>query len=417
MSLPRVTDRSRVISYQRCPRARWFEYYATGSGVRRKGASVPLVTGGVVHEGLACLLGGRMVEEAVSETLKAYDEMVSERGFEPVSESDDVAYTQREQRALAEALVRVWAKVGLPKLLEEFQVLSVEEEIEFSLPVSLIKFMSRPDAVLRERASGDLYVLSFKTAAKVDKRRFAEAQHDDQGISEMIAVESQMGQKAMGVRYEFLVKGDRSREKDAEGEETGRWVTHSRLLRAYVKRGVTSAEDEFRVRYKWHCEGPHVAHGKVKTWNCPGDKWHKLGMEWVKTDVWDLPGGVKGWVDWLAENASSELEAVVAVPPPVYRHQAEVESWLRQVAAREHSVWIKADTLDKIDVEKPLFAESLDHFFPQHRRSCDWPGACQFQPICFGPVSAGNPLLDSGFEKRIPNHPAEEDAWKSQVLS
>src|ERR1700678_2025101 len=112
------------------------------------------------------------------------------------------AWLYAEQSALVEGLVRAYARRRLRPLLEEFEVLEVEREGDWELGelndgrwycdnckaackavtggnppacfdcacparyvASAIRFMSRPDALLRSRADNSLYLLSFKTAA------------------------------------------------------------------------------------------------------------------------------------------------------------------------------------------------------------------------------------------------------------
>ena len=51
-----ATDRSRIITAQRCRRARWYEYHEQGTGIQSARKALPLAVGGAVHEGLAVLL-------------------------------------------------------------------------------------------------------------------------------------------------------------------------------------------------------------------------------------------------------------------------------------------------------------------------------------------------------------------------
>ena len=53
-------------------------------------------------------------------------------------------------------------------------------------------FMSRPDALLLEKSSGQLYLQSFKTTSGWDVRRARDAEHDMQGLSEGVEVERRL---------------------------------------------------------------------------------------------------------------------------------------------------------------------------------------------------------------------------------
>ena len=97
------------------------------------------------------------------------------------------AFKIREGRALVEALVRTYYKVGLPLLLDRYEILLVEKEMA-SLIVDneeiTVQMNGRADAILREKATGNLAALSIKTPKKLDYRSDANWKEDDQGISE-----------------------------------------------------------------------------------------------------------------------------------------------------------------------------------------------------------------------------------------
>ena len=185
---PTLTDRSRTLAFHECPRRRFYGYEYLGTGVRLKAAAVPLITGTYVHEGLACLLLGKPVEEAVQIALEGYMLEVESRGIQLESIHQDKLYIAYEQKALIEALLRAYAIHQLPILLKDYVVLEVEREEVLPLSSNLI-WQARLDALLMEKAEGnDLHIMSFKTAASFDKRTDAGNRHDMQGISEAAAV-------------------------------------------------------------------------------------------------------------------------------------------------------------------------------------------------------------------------------------
>jgi PD-(D/E)XK nuclease superfamily len=245
------TDRSRIETYQRCPRLRWLEYHEAGTGLSPAKKSLPLAVGGSVHVGLQHLLLGAGEDAAVVAALDDFSTFKSalaldiaeqsalataldprdagfnaqltataaELGMSPddpalgelltrqrnsAAEFDDWLY--REQSALVEGMVRAYARRRLRPLLEEFEVLEVEREGQWLLSHRDddpdadcyegydLHFMSRPDALLRSRADNSLYILSFKTAASWDIRKERDAQHDMQGLSEGVEVEKRLGE-------------------------------------------------------------------------------------------------------------------------------------------------------------------------------------------------------------------------------
>src|SRR5512146_1217478 len=127
------TRRSAIVSGQRCPRKRYWEYLAlptechcrqpnsrtseadancptchgTGiqSGIMRERLNVPLLVGSAVHAGLAELLNGVDVENSVATALIGYNNEVNQCGLE-LHDNEEAEYVAAEQRALTEALVR-----------------------------------------------------------------------------------------------------------------------------------------------------------------------------------------------------------------------------------------------------------------------------------------------------------------------
>jgi hypothetical protein len=228
------TDRSRYITAERCKRRRWYEYHEGGLGIRSASMPLPLAVGGSVHVGLAALLSGATEEDAVAAALLDFAQYTpaleldsgEQAAFAPPAAGEDPelagmvlaskgrfdAYLVNEQTALVEAMVRAYARRRLRPLLEQYEVLEVEREGSWTLheehgPEDFTKmgdgeriyprswqlmFMSRPDALLLDRASRQLYLLSFKTTGGWDVCKARDIEHDMQGLSEGIEVERRL---------------------------------------------------------------------------------------------------------------------------------------------------------------------------------------------------------------------------------
>lgn len=448
------TDRSRTIEFQRCPRARYWGYEYRGRGVAPIRLSIPLAVGTYVHVGLGAMLSDVRderpvdVDEAVRMALAGYDDLIQRRGLN-VEANAEMQFTYQEQRALIEAMIRAYAIRRLPLLLEEFEVLEVEREDEFELgpvPVGVsantdgnlarvvpveepLSWMSRADGLLRRKADGDLYVLSFKTAGDWDIRKENENSHDMQGLSESAAIEDRLARdwervhvegafnpaepastdyenwlkressapRIMGVKMEFLLKGDRRKNK-----VTGRYEQYSPLIRAWRQQGITQDDDRYAWRYEWEEEDPQTGLSKTR----------RLGKGWTPFFAWELSGGVKGWIARLASGtvqpeAGDALDAQFITPIPYFRHEADIARWRRQVTAQEIEVARtsrEARKLDGLPFEEiePL----LDRHFRQHTRACDWPVRCPFQDLCFG-GAAYDPVGSELYVWREPHHEPE----------
>ena len=178
------TDRSRVESFQRCNRLRFLQYHEAGVGLEPARQSLPLAVGLAVHKGLETLLRASMTtmspetaeHDAVAAALADFathrsalaldtaEEAARATSALGVSMTEQLAATAvdlgmspddpslvalhdiqrnaaaefdewlwQEQAALCEGLVRAYARRRLLPLLEEFEVLEVEREGDWSL--------------------------------------------------------------------------------------------------------------------------------------------------------------------------------------------------------------------------------------------------------------------------------------------
>jgi hypothetical protein len=141
---------------------------------------------------------------------------------------DQDAWLKEEMAALVEGMVRCWARRRWRGIHEQFSVLEVEQEGEWTLAQNPCKFcaggalqfessfdpavrltcskcggtgvdwelhfLSRHDALLLERSTGYLYLQSFKTTGSWDRRKELDAQVDMQGLSEAMDVEKRFGE-------------------------------------------------------------------------------------------------------------------------------------------------------------------------------------------------------------------------------
>lgn len=286
-------------------------------------------------------------------------------------------YLRAEQGALVEAMMRAYMRRRLRPLLEEFQILEVEREGVWTLaevhqrggltwegdkPVYTnvpIIFQSRPDALLLHRATRQLQILSYKTAASVDVRRAKDAERDMQGLSEGIEVEMRLARwhailheldtlthaiprgvpdefrhraradatddmirflrdcaeppTISAVRYEFILKGDRYTDKKLSAEY-GFQARHQRtpLLRVWIATSTPAS-------------GKNVAAFTRGDWSVSYDYIGEDGANsslsyrnWSNEPVWEQPGfTIKKWIDLLDETAQvmSEGDPTMGTEP------------------------------------------------------------------------------------------------------
>ena len=512
-------DRSRYELAQRCQRARFLGYHFGGMGIQSACTPLPLAVGGSVHEGLAVLLrsgqhavdtfgGVRLIqrdmwrnieEQGVKAALgdfaqykKAIDLDITETGAgaptPPVmSEIDDYLYA--EQSALVEALVRAYARRRLIPLLEQFEVLEVEQEGEWLLspewtahkndvpwgcgndddgcPKYELWFMSRPDALLRERESNQLYLQSYKTTGSWDIRKARDAEHDMQGLSEGIEIERRLAKwweehqtygpdheawarasnttiamsrylaaldappRIFAVRMEYLLKGERWRDKDLTLE----FGVEMRSQKSHLIRRYEAVSVPMRGSAGYNIGDSCWSWDYVRE---DGKESSLAWQNWKSRPVWTSPAGVRDWIDKLddaaptmsADDPAMGLEPrllgykcdaqvvgvtkehpldVVFVPPiVVYRQEDELRDMVEQMEAQERRIAEGVAQVNAADNDGDA-RHALNVNFPQTRRACSYPTQCQFVPICFGGEDIRRDPVGSGLYKiRVANHPQEK---------
>ena len=494
------TDRSRIEQAQRCMRSRWLGYHQDGTGIESLRKPLPLAVGGSVHVGLAWLLRGHTEDDAATAALADFATYASalevdtteaagmapqstlagtlasslglspeDAGIESLVEQaahargDFDDYLAKEQSALVEGLVRAYARRRLGPLLEQFEVLEVEREGQWELwndGDTSGWFMSRPDALLLERGSNLLYLLSYKTAASWDIRKARDAEHDMQGLSEGVEVERRLAAwwqeqaeymawtrstsrmsmylaqcpappRIHAVRYEYMLKGDRRRDKELSarlGIEARSQTSH--LIRQYAA-----------VSTPQRGAAPYTVGDVCWSWDYTRTEDSRDGslawQNWKPRAVWEQPGGVKAWIDKLGAAApvmsgydstvgmaprelgwQSEAQALgvtrqhpfdaVFLPPmTVYRNDDDLRDWIEQTEAQERSIAEGTAVVERAGDEDSR-RSALNVWFPQTRRACEYPSTCAFVPVCYGGEDIRRDPLGSGrYRSRQANHPQE----------
>ena len=408
-----LTSRSAALEYQRCPRARYAQYMWGGHGVVPARTQVELVTGSAAHAGVGGLLNGATVDDAVG---LAHAEFDRELAGQPLAgcEGEAWEYTVTEQKALVEGLTRLYAARARARLLAEYTVESVEREIVMPLTPELA-WQARADAILRRRSDGDLYVYSLKTANQWSDRKDEENRLDMQGVSELASVEHLLGERVMGVKMEFLIKGRRDRAKGEDG--VWRTLQDSALVRPWRSMGP------FETRWAWQgsypCADPATC--KYHSKRPSANPYHNLSTKdgWERVPVWEHMS-MKEWVGMLTSGevqpeAGDPCDQWIVSPIPYYRNQQDVVRWRRQVTAQEARVFQGAEACNSIIAGGPGdLEERCDEWFPQHKRSCVWPGACAYYDKDVSACTlVGETLQDpagAGLVRRRPHHEAEREA-------
>ena len=456
-------DRSRILTYQSCPRRRYFEYEVPTSGdvngVRPTRLDMNLLLGGAFHAGIEGLLSYAMyhpsdpmpdqdhIDECVRVVLdgggdwQGYWPQVKSIGLS-LEPEEDASYVYYEQAALVEALVRAYAIFVLPQVLDRFTVVDVEreEKADFSIPGFTLHFLARVDGILLDKTTGEIFVLSLKTAKEWGKREDDSARHDMQGLSETRVVEQRLAgwhadleavkrrlateppasvdhipdwfiqrfvagasPQVSGVIMQYALKG--RRENSPKG--SGKYCFNNALIRPWKKADDLNFGGAYAIRYEF--QDPMGGN-------------HRLGKGWNRVNIWE-DMGVKKWIDYLATqeiqgfSPGTAIASQFILPVEYFRNPEDMDRWERQVVAQEYRVAqgqknIRLGSINgviKLPTSPATFEKSLDVEFPMHTRACDWPTKCSFQEVCFGPKAYLHDPISSGlYTIRTANHPSEE---------
>lgn len=380
-------------------------------------------------------------------------------------------FLKREQQALVEALVRAYARRRLRPLLEEFEVLEVEREGQWQLHFSddgqpnefEVLFMSRPDALLRERISNQLFILSLKTAATWDIRKERDAGHDMQGLSEGVEVERRLGEwwdslqrhkvinTAVGkdpsaamvhylsklsapprihaIRYEYMLKGYRKVDDDLTSDlGMAARTQRSHLVRANLNKGMAAGDEKWCWSWEFTKDDGSPSKLHYKSWKGTAVWEHMTTAEWIDkldsaTATMSTPDptlGIEPQVlgyqceAQLGFTETHPLDDIFLAPIVVYRNDDDLRDWIDATEAQETRV---VEGLVKIAAAmQPQVGQSdegyvrhlLNDYFPMHRSACEYPSTCAFAKICYGSEEIKvDPIASGVYERRKANHPQE----------
>lgn len=401
-----ASDRSRCADSEKCQRLRWYRYEYNGRGLERAGEWLDPLIGTAVHEGIEQYLTLSQVAGTVNIQVvvaHALEVMHSARRAGPIivfRANTDFEADWSEALGLVEVLVRGWIAARGASLLRDYEVVATEREFHVDFPVGgrTVRFLCRPDILLRRRVDRGLFIMNLKTTSRVDQKWREKWRYDMQTFTEILAVEAELGEPVGGTIMAGLVKG--SRKDYPIGSGNYHW--ESPLLWPWKREGQSVTPDEWFPRYEWHCVGAHkMGNGR----QCPGDRDHRLSGVHKANVAAEYAGGPAAWVAFLVENDLEFLENQFVELTPILRSPYEMETWKRQVLPREleireHREYLMAPI--GVDGE-----DLLDKWFPMSTSdgNCIWPSPCQFKDVCWGHQDPSDP--ESGFQPRSPNHPSE----------
>ena len=407
-----LTDRSRHFKgLTHCNRTKFEEYLRGGFGIRPKSESIPLATGTAIHAAIEPMLKTGMQrlcdrDEAramIAASVEAYKKKCESRGFVE-TDADQVAFVIAEQSALIAGLAWAFYRVLLPWILDEFEVLAVEQEVELVLGCTCglgeliagaaehesrgcngVALMSRGDLICRRKSDQSVGAWDIKSSSY----GFSSNEHEHwvQMALSCIAAEKIIGEPVTHSYLIGLLKGKRDFQSKSDREEGGLKKQNSVLCYAWHR----PADPPFTAE-EWRYEYTREkGFSKVPVW--------MIGS--------DPALAVEAWV--MDTMPQEEVAESLSILGPSSR-----QSWLEPDLLRGIEAEARRWAEPIVEREDASFASVLEERFPRSWNCYPYGQAhgCAFIPICYheGSVDPNDPLASGRFVRREPHHAAESIA-------
>lgn len=425
------TDRSRYETGFSCPQERYLRYHfgPHGYGMEKAAKKVPLVSGDVLHRGIAHgMLYARdrdqlpppaVVDEAVQVAQKGYQDVLAGRGV--IHWAEDSAQQERvveEQLLLVEGAVRAFLSWRLPEILRDWRIVHVEEEFGSIQLCSCgigdrigawtdhvlrgcdgILIQTRGDAVAEHRRAAGLYSYhELKSTAQNDARFRETYETGMQPYLGTLGVEDTLGINVGEIYIHGIIKGKYEHEynpatKDYDGPE----FQNSRLVYAWMDDSTVAGTASWAVRYQWRDE---------LNLN------HKLPKPFKRTYVGRF-GSYQEYLETFADDLRNiVLHTIGPLPRKDHIRENALIAWVASEQRVRWALWEIADAVDAAqgnwgdpDVQRVL----LQHFPPSfdcQRFGGRW--ACHYIPVCHRHPGWEDPMGLLGYVPRRPHHEPEE---------
>ena len=351
-----VVDRTRIETDWKCARKRYWLTEYDGSGIVPARAATALNFGIAVHEGL----------EIVTE----YDIGGAQAATEHLENLPEWGELSAEHQQLCKVLLWGFAKAVWPEWMKNFDKVAVEQELE--MEDNGIVYMMRPDLLLREKKSGDLWYPDFKTySAAWGNRKWM---HALQQQLTALACEKATGERMAGAWVQGLYKGNIRAGK-----------LYHPLMYGYRKFGSPGLyPTQYSLKRKSGFE-------RFSTAQFEGTK------QVPKT-------GIEGWIEWLLENEPDAVANCFPRTQPIFVNYDMMNGFLRQRNFREKMI---AEAKDMPHLSQQ---QILDEVFPQNFSECEaqW-GACPYLECCWNKQVNKDPVRSGMYKPRVPHHKMERE--------
>ena len=353
--LPILYDRSRSTTDWQCQRRRYWNYEYGGKGVVPNWEDQALFLGTTLHDGLAGIARSIDIDKICSAAYANVLDVITDGGGE-----EQYAY---EQATLIEGLLRGFHKHVWPQLIATYpKIITIEQEMTYHHDGMI--FMSKPDIILGN-AEGDVVYVEYKSTSSKKDSWIKSWNKAVQLHSTCMAVRETLGVMPTAVIVQGLYKG-----YESYGKQT------SPFCYAYMRSGnppftTTQISYEYKAGFK-------------------------------KSPVWDLEGGIKGWVEDMPPNILADQ---FPRTPPIYVKEEMINKFFAQRHMRENEIRLaldimKGDPASKEEVMNVSFQQRFDQCEPAYGK------VCPYVDLCF---RNGDDPIAAGYEWRQPHHAPETE--------
>lgn len=384
-----MTDRSGIVDRENCPRLRFLGRHAgpKRKGIERKEASIPLLSGQAIHTAHSLLFQGKDIDFVLARTLAEYRVEVENRGF---ASNPDTPRVMKEQASLFEGTIRMWAKTRLPMILEEYELVSTEEQWFWNYWPGLVEPI-RMDVIVRRKDDQLLHIIDFKGANHPDDSWMRKHELSRQTVLYLLALKERYQEPVGGIMYEGIVRGSWRKDTAKGSPWYGMKIQNSPYIYGYKLDGEIP---QYQTAYT-----NRKGYKKVRSYD-------EMSME--------------NWIDTVMLNngdQSIKPEDLFIVMPPISPSPWELESLRKQIAIAELKWHAELEdyykVVDAYGEDSKEARDYLDLFAPQHTEQCSKYGEeylCQMHRDMGGPCfnEGAMPLEDGAFRERESHHAIPE---------
>jgi hypothetical protein len=380
-------DRSRMATRQKCVKERYLGYDYEGTGISKRGSKYDAEFGIIFHQCMADMLTKGKVDESVHVAHCDLLGKIIEEAFKDTLTPEQLQFMQREQVRLLSILVCGFEKYRLAPLLQQYDVVTVEEEkvarfepgdylpYNFAQILKPLTFPIRLDALLRDKQTGMLFICDFKTTKNPSTDWNVALDNSLQSHLYVEAVEHIYGEYVGGIFYAGAVKGYREMDKAISSPYKGNVIQYGSCLYGWKDKNGQLHKDYVKGRTRQSTIGYY----EVSDYPTVIDKLVELG--------WDMPALFPMTIPWKP----IAMKAVVG----------------QQIVA-ENTYQGNLEMLRELPKNSPAYNAAEAVLMEQSLDSCFKYGSkhpCPFLAICHGAMHKDE--IAELYEPRIPHHESE----------